>query len=448
MDFFVNHKKNLKIFLIGLTSVRLGALEAGANLGNYMIIEPLVKYLKAEFSEFDIKTSLQLSDSFCERFGIVCKREARFWTYGMKTALTTAGDIFRVSIWWLLNHVIGNKAEFAIRNSELLREMYESHLIIDFSGDNFGENAGRNKFLEDCAEILLARILEKPVIMLAGSPGPFKSYWRKVLGKFVLNRVSLITNREPISTEILRDLGVKKSLLKTTACPAFLFEGKKKEEIMDILKAENVYLGQDYPAIGVIITSWNMPNPPFSKIPREEEELQPFIAMIKLLLDEIKAQIVLISHSNRLDTNGQLIHGPDFTIMSQLYEMLNPEKYGKKLILLNKPYDTATMKGIIGCFDMLISGRLHGSISGLSQSIPTAIIDYGHEPKAHKLRGVARLLGLEEYVCDPTDAEQMAKIVSNIWMNRVAIQGKLSKEVDEVKKQARLNFRLLRDFTE
>ena len=31
--------------------------------------------------------------------------------------------------------------------------------------------------------------------------------------------------------------------------------------------------------------------------------------------------------------------------------------------------------------------RIHGAVAALSQSVPTVIIDYGHEPKAHKLIG-------------------------------------------------------------
>ena len=47
-------------------------------------------------------------------------------------------------------------------------------------------------------------------------------------------------------------------------------------------------------------------------------------------------------------------------------------------------------KTIIKNFDMLVSGRIHGAVAALSQSVPTVIIDYGHEPKAHKLIGFQR----------------------------------------------------------
>lgn len=54
-------------------------------------------------------------------------------------------------------------------------------------------------------------------------------------------------------------------------------------------------------------------------------------------------------------------------------------------------YTPAETKGIISHFDMLVSGRVHAAVAALSQSVPTTIIDYGHEPKAHKLKGLLKL---------------------------------------------------------
>ena len=50
---------------------------------------------------------------------------------------------------------------------------------------------------------------------------------------------------------------------------------------------------------------------------------------------------------------------------------------------------------------MLVSGRIHGAVAALSQSVPTVIIDYGHEPKAHKLIGFAKVVGVQDFVADP-----------------------------------------------
>ena len=64
---------------------------------------------------------------------------------------------------------------------------------------------------------------------------------------------------------------------------------------------------------------------------------------------------------------------------------------GDSVSLLEGVYTPGQTKAIIANFDMVISGRVHGAIAALSQCIPTVIIDYGHEPKAHKLRATHKL---------------------------------------------------------
>lgn len=432
-------RRDPRILLIGLTSGRLGNLECG-NLGNYMIIDPLVAGLRSEFPRSEIRTSLQLSDEFCARYDITSLRGKRFWSYGKEAALATAQDTLRLAAWHLLKPLFGARVSSIMQGSALLSEVQAADLVIDFSGDVFGDNASYNRFLEGCAEILFARILKRPVAMLAGSPGPFHS-WRRPLAKFVLNRVSLITNREPISTEILVELGIDESLIEDTACPAFLFQGKPEEEMKQILEEEDIDPAR--PTVGVILSGWNMPEPPYDQVPRQARELVPFAELIESLLSQVRAQVVLLSHSHRSSHQGQLIFGPDATIMKQIYEMVYSDEYADSLILLSKPYDAATTKALIGTFDVLVSGRLHGAVSGLSQGVPTVIVDYGHEPRAHKLRGVGRLLGIEQYVCDPSDSSEMTRITSDVWSRRSDISAKLSVRIEEIEVRALHNFAIL-----
>lgn len=431
----------MKIFIIGLTSSSLGGMEYH-NLGNYAIMEPLIIYLKKEFSPTEISTSIQMSDEFCKKFNIESKREERFWTYGKQTAITTAIDILKISLWSFFEYVFHLNLEFILKSSVMLNELDEADLVIDFSGDIYGDNAGFNNFLEDNAEIIFAKVLGKPVVMFIGSPGPFKKNWRKNVAKFVLNRVDLIVNRESVSTELLQDLGVNSTHMVTTACPAFLFEPRKRKDILSILENERLQ-PKDKPLVGLIVCGWNMPNPPFSKIPRDEEELQPFVDLVRYIIEHFDARVILMTHQNRTNDQGNLIPGNDHHIISQLYSMLERDNYGDVLFTLKGHYDAATSKTIIGCCDLLISGRIHGAVAGLSQCIPTVIIDYGHEPKAHKLRGFARLVGVESYIGDPVDAQDMIQKVSSAWGKKDEIREHLKKRIPEVEELAKSNFKLL-----
>jgi len=82
-------------------------------------------------------------------------------------------------------------------------------------------------------------------------------------------------------------------------------------------------------------------------------------------------------------------------------------------------------------------------VSGLSQMVPTVIIDYGHEPRAHKLRGFAAVAEMSEYVADPTNLADVFQKVQQCWSKRVSIREHLCKRIPEVQELARENFNLL-----
>jgi colanic acid/amylovoran biosynthesis protein len=93
---------------------------------------------------------------------------------------------------------------------------------------------------------------------------------------------------------------------------------------------------------------------------------------------------------------------------------------------------------------MLISGRVHAAVAGLSQNIPTTIIDYGHEPKAHKLMGFAEVAGVRDYVANPSDLKDMKEKVEKCWTKReeirsflkgrnIVIRSKITKQFDLLK---------------
>jgi colanic acid/amylovoran biosynthesis protein len=433
-----------RIFLIGLTSSRLGGMEYH-NLGNYAIMEPLIIYLKKTFPDAKIVTSIQMSDAFCEKFGIECKRQQRFWTYGKKTGITTLKDICCTLIWAMFHYLLRMDVKFLLKSSSLLNEIYEADLVVDFSGDIFGDNANYRRFLEASAELVLAKIIGKPVAMLIGSPGPFKKKWRQWLGRFVMNRVDLITNREPLSTEILKSMGVRNNRMFTTACPAFLFKPRPGNEVEQVLKDEGIISNGKKPLVGMILCGWNMPKAPNNKIPRQESELSPFVTVIRHLIEKMNVRVLLMSHQNATDENGQMIRGNDHAIVEQVMNLLKNAGYDNNLFTLKGCYDAATSKAIISCFDMLISGRIHGSVGGLSQDIPTVIIDYGHEPKAHKLRGFARVADVEEFICDPRNAEDMIRRIALCWERREEIREKLKTRIEEVKRLAKSNFEMLQN---
>jgi len=431
----------MKILVIGLTSSSLGGMEFH-NLGNYVIIEPFIEALRMEFPDADIATSIQMSDAFCRKNGITSLRDKRFWSYGSHTAARTVADIFRVCFWKMLQ-AIGLHPDALIRGSALLSELEQADLVIDFSGDLYGDNAAYNNFLESNARLIFSMLLNKPTVMLIGSPGPFTSMWRLLIARKIMGRLDLVTLREPVSQELLTFVGIKGDHIVSAACPSVLFRKDESKQAQQALEYEKLS-PRSKPTVGLILCGWNMREGPYNKWPRADEEYEPFVKLIDHCITELGLRVCLMSHQNATDHALNLTRGNDHRIIDQLMSIFDKRYTEDQLFALKGLYTAASSKTIIGQLDMLISGRIHGAVQGLSQAVPTAIIDYGHEPKAHKLKGFARMYGVEEYLCNPLDAGHMIALVDRLWTNRASVRQMLLTRIPQVVDSAKENFTLTR----
>ncbi|WP_151444891.1 polysaccharide pyruvyl transferase family protein [Halomonas lysinitropha] len=408
------------------------------NLGNYVIAEPFFAHLRETFPDAEIDTSLQMSEEFYTRHRLRGLNHNRFWMYGYRTAFETAMDSVRVLLYktfrstWFLK-------------GKLLNEIKNSDLVIDFSGDIYGDNAGWNKFLETNARLMFCLSLGKPVAMLIGSPGPFQSFWRQWLAKKVLPRLSLVTNREPLSTAMLAYIGIKGSNIISTACPSVLF---KKKPFMHDRSPEDYdkIFGYSRPIVGFILCGWNMPSGPYNKWPREDSEFRTFIKLIEYLLRTTNYRICIMTHQNATNAEGGLEKGNDHRIIDKLFELLGEKVDGDRVFTLKGLYDAGETKFIISHFDILISGRIHGAVQGLSQGVPTVVIDYGHEPKAHKIAGFARVYGVDDFVADPLDSDSLINVTMDLISEKDRTREYLQARVPKIKEMALLNFRLIQKF--
>lgn len=434
----------MRILLIGQCTLHWGRMEFG-NIGNYYIIEPFVRELHKNFPGTEIVTTFQLSKKFCNREGVSVLPMELY--YGWRDDdLENALKELEVAEEYAKS---GNISA----HSPYIDEVIKSDLVIDFSGDIWGDNAnllGKDRFEVGLCKDRVAQLLGKKTAMIAGSPGPFGNKRTVALAKEVFENFDLVTNREPISTKLLEESGFSPKNVKSLACPAFLFEPSKDKQWIDKMLAEQG-VSSKKPTIGFLICGWNFMEGPFDKWPRQDEEYNVFARVIEDVINNYGSQVVLMSHSNGFDippAEFKLKQGRDYPIIKQLQRVIKARgniKNESDLIALDGVYDTWTTKAILGNFDMVVSGRIHAAVAALSQRIPTVIIDYGHEPKAHKLKGFAIVAGVEEYVADPAEGTDLQKKIDRCWLNRGQISQKLSKRIPEVQAMARENFTLLKE---
>jgi colanic acid/amylovoran biosynthesis protein len=431
----------MKIFIMGQTSLHWGRMEFG-NIGNYYVLEPFVRGFHKVFPGAEIKTTLQLSSRFCRVEKIESVPLDLY--YGWKQ------DDLDIALMELSVAQLFAKTGKLIKTTPYIKEVMKSDLVIDFSGDIWGDNAnllGNHRFLIGLIKDRVAQLLGKKTVMLAGSPGPFNDPEIIKFAKEVYSNFDLVTNREQISTDLLKEDGFDVSRTKSLACPAFLFEPQKGVSLNSTLISQGIPI-TERKKVGFILCGWNFLDGPFDKMNRVTSEYIQFAEAIEYLSNELGVDVILMSHSNGFPIppeKFELIHGRDYPIVKQLQEIVLKRGIANNVYLLGNVYNAWESKAILGQFDMLISGRIHGAVGALSQHIPTVIIDYGHPPKAHKIRGFADVVGASKYVANPSKQHDIIMKIENCWVNLKVYKKELNINMFNVRKLAIRNFELLKE---
>lgn len=430
----------MNILIIGQCTLHWGRMEFG-NIGNYYIIEPFMRELYKVFPNASIKTTMQMSERFCEDEKVTLVPLDLYYGWSGND-LEIAQKELKLAKAYAESGVLKEETPY-------IKEVMQADLVIDFSGDIWGDNAnflGDDRFLVGLLKNRVVQLLGKKIVMLAGSPGPFSNKETLPFAQEVFKNFDLVTNREPISIDLLNQDDFDTSKTQSLACPAFLFERAQGADVKKTLNEEGLR-NKDKPIVGFILCGWNFEVGPFDKENRNNEDFIKFAEAVEYLTEELNVRVCLMSHSNGFDIPPapfKLKHGRDYIITKQLERVLHERAISKDFFTLNGVYDAWTTKAIINEFDMLVSGRVHAAVSGLSQSLPTVIIDYGHEPKAHKLIGFAKVAQVEEYVADPCSLSDLKNKIHQCYSQKAQYKEHLNQRIPIVQKLARQNFELLK----
>jgi colanic acid/amylovoran biosynthesis protein len=280
------------------------------------------------------------------------------------------------------------------------------------------------------------------VIEFVSSPGPFKTRFRRAVAKLMYRNIDLFLNRESVSTELLKQLGIKKPILNT-ACPALLLEPAPPERGKEILLNEGVDI-TSRPLVGITLSGYNLSQRTWGK--REGfKGIELFLPTLKWLLDELKANVILLPHVYRANpyvNEYELINGPGHDILLTLFRMVDGERYSGKIRLIEGKFATSEAKAVIGQCDMFLAGRLHAGAAALSQGVPTVLFAYGH-----KHRGFARLFGQEKFAYSGNDSEELLSLVKEVWQDRTEIKKTLQQKMPRVSDLVHLNFEIVKEIT-
>lgn len=202
------------------------------------------------------------------------------------TALTL---LVRAWLWRILSSMLRIDLKALIGSAEL-QEYARADVVVDLSGDTLTNDYGVASTVSHLVPILTAIALRRPVVVCAQSIGPLSA--ARPLARFALNRVSVVTAREEITSAYLDDLGVHRPQRELTADMAFLLEPARPERVSEIMVAEGLDR-TDRPLVGIALS--RLMGHRFS--PRDPSAFEDMMAgMADHMAEQLQAFVVLVAH--------------------------------------------------------------------------------------------------------------------------------------------------------
>jgi polysaccharide pyruvyl transferase CsaB len=292
--------------------------------------------------------------------------------------------------------------------------MKKSKLFINGGGSLIQDNTSTRSLIYYLAMIWLAKKQGMKVMIYANGIGPLnRERNRKLTGKIV-DRVDVITLRENLSYNELKNLKINKPEIMVTADPALTINPESVEHINQLFLNEEIDPHQQF--IGISVRKWV-----------NHEKYEGVIAeTADYIVDKYGITPLFIA-----------MHYPeDLAIIDNIISKMK----NKSCVIRKKP-SVSEMLGIIAKTQMLIGMRLHALIFAASLGIP--IVGMVYEPK---VEGFMQYVGqVSAGNINSLETESLKKIIDEVWNNRDSIKENLDKNIAFLKDKAFENARIAMD---
>ena len=332
---------------------------------------------------------------------------------------------------WAVLYKIGLNVDRLM--SERMRAFAEADIIVDLSGISFTDYFGAMNPIEHSYNILLCRLLKKPIVKYSQAMGPFESKLNRLLAKIFLPEVDLLVARGEITEKYLREIGITKQV-HVLADSAFLLQPTHSKRIDEIFSDEGINKDGDGQFIGISV-NYNL----YKWCKSDNSENRYVILMAKIadyLVENLNANVVFVPHA--ISPSGR----DDRFVIERICKII---KNKHKIHAIKKEYDPPELKGIVGQFDLFIGARFHSIIASTSMCVPTVVIAW-----SHKYYEVMKMLGQEKYVCDykTVTFDELVSKIKNVWLNKEEIENELKIKTEVAKESAMLNGKLVKELVD
>ncbi len=340
------------------------------------------------------------------------------------------GEFSRRNRFWLfLNGTLKFRTDKGLRAPQRFFDaVSRADLVVVSGGDvlaDYGEAAVKHYFFP----VAVASALGKPVYVFAQSISRYPDRGLESFCRRLLDRTGLITVREKISYDYLRELDIRAPFHRT-ADPAFLLRPCGPGRTKEILGEEGIDGGGE-PRIGFsvsrTVTRWG------------GSDHGGFVDGMAGVLDRLAeryrdVRFLFVPHvSNRRDEEND-----DRAIGRQIARKVSCRD---RVDLVEGDYRCDELKALIGTCGLFVGARTHATIAAVSQGIPTLALAYSI--KASGIMG--ELLDEEVCVLEAGDfsADRLFRMIENLQEHQDRYRDRIRSRLPHVRELASRNGELV-----
>ncbi|HLV42507.1 MAG TPA: polysaccharide pyruvyl transferase family protein, partial [Brumimicrobium sp.] len=257
--------------------------------------------------------------------------------------------------------------------------------------------------------VRLAQKMNKKVVFLPNSFGPFKGLTVEKQVRSVFNKLDLTYARENVSAESLGELLNKKIPVEMDL--GFFLEKGSQAEALKILKKYN--LSKEDKIVGITIRPWRFPG-----LKNPEELYKKYITSVADLVKSISEKGYKVALCNQ--SLGPNSHEDDRNAIQDLLKEVNHSN----VIWINENLSCDILKAVYSNFYFYVGTRFHSIIFSLTSLVPSIAIGYG----GNKAKGIMDDFNLDKYVIQIQDvnSKQLIELFDDAIENYDGIKSSLS----------------------
>jgi colanic acid/amylovoran biosynthesis protein len=240
--------------------------------------------------------------------------------------------------------------------------------------------------------VRLGQKMNKKVVFLPNSYGPFKGLTVERQVRSVFNKLDLTYARENVSAESLGQLMNKKIPIEMDL--GFFLKSGSQSEAQNILNKYN--FSKDDKIIGITIRPWRFPG-----LRNPDQLYNKYIKSVADLVNSIAGKGYKIALCNQ--SLGPNSHEDDRNAIQDLLKLVKHPS----VIWINENMSCDVLKAVYSNFYFFIGTRFHSIIFSLTSLVPAIAIGYG----GNKAKGIMNDFNLDKYVIQIQDVNSKELII-------------------------------------